>query len=210
MTARRFAAFSIEQLEKHFDESRKVLSELNSLATELQHRKSKRAQDLSRRVAQVISVFGNLETPEDDFPWSDYERSLTQAERACIVHSPSTTQSHAANQKNLWSQGLELARVGEHMLLPAIRQSIDENGISLAVNAEAFGLAMRLAAFEVRNTRMTRWPAFALLFRKLLGENAIPWLPALWLGALGLQPDLDIKVDLNDVNSFRELFSRHD
>ena len=56
MAKRQFANLSIVQLEKLFDEKRDRPDVLTSLQAELGHRKTPRARDLKRRVAQAIAV----------------------------------------------------------------------------------------------------------------------------------------------------------
>ena len=205
---RKFGNFAIEALEKLFDENRLVVAVLVGIAEELTHRSSKRAADLAKRVTQAHAVLDKREPPEDEEPWSSYERSLTDAERALILRSPAFAEPEIYKGIPLWQQSREIARYSEHMLVPAITKSIDELGLALIHNADTYGLALRLAAFELRNEHVTRWPAFALLFRKMLGEKAVPWLPSLYLAAIGLEPNWRNDADFEDVVRFRNEFAQ--
>lgn len=205
MSDRQFAAFSIKALEKLFDESRKQLDILQSIAAELvQHRKTARAKKLLERVVQAVGVFGSLELPEEDEPWSSYERGLSDAERAYILRCPAGLLSDQMSSMSQWEQGMELARVSEHTMVPYIRKAIEEQGINFKHSSDAFGLAVRLACFEIRVGAIQNWPSFALLFRKMLGAKAIPWLPMLFMSAV-TAPDIDrFPFDLEQVLAFRD------
>ena len=190
MSERRFAGFTVEALEKLFDENREVLPTIQSIAAELKFRTTKRAKDLELRVGQAIAVFGSLDAPDEDEPWSTYERGLTDVERAVILASPMSTFSSASGALPLFGEGAVFWRRSEHMLIEAIAGDL-ENGFSVCLDAsDSYGLAVRLAQFELANEFVTRWPAFALLFRKMLGEKAVPWLPSLYLGAAGFVPGI--------------------
>ncbi len=141
-----------------------------------------------------------MKVPDD--VWVEYEGRLSERDRACIADSPKTDLKLRFDRSNLWPHALELARHSEHMAVPHIAEKISRMGTKLANNSDAFGEAMRLAAFEIRNNTVGSWPAFALLFRKMLGDGAISWLPALYLGAHGLEATGDIP-DLDDVLEFR-------
>ncbi len=208
MSERRFAEFSIAALEKLFDENRKLLPTLHSIAAELKFRKTKRAADLAKRVAQAVAVFDRLAPPEEEEPWSRYERGLSDAERAYILDSPSGLSPGITQGMSLWDEGVRLARSSEHTLVPAVRESLENRGIGFKLNAEGYGLAMRLAAFELRTESVARWPAFALLFRKMLGEKAVPWLPSLYLGAIALEPRMDVSAELEEIFWFRDEFGK--
>jgi hypothetical protein len=209
MSERQFANFSIETLEKLFDESRKQLNVLQSIAAELvQHRKTSRAKKLLERVVQAIGIFESIELSEDDEPWSSYERKLTDAERAHILRCPAGQLSSNMASMPLWEQGAELARVSEHILVPHIRKTIEERGIALIHNFEGYGLASRLACFEVRVGPVKSWHSFALLFRKLLGEKAVPWLPMLYLSAIAAPDISPAPNDFDEVLAFRDQMAK--
>jgi hypothetical protein len=208
MSERRFATFSIDQLEKLFDDSRKQLDVLETLAGELSHRKSKRANDLKQRVVQAMATFGKMPPPIEDELWYSYEQSLTDEERAYILRSPALLDSVSSQNLSLWNQGLEVARQSEHTLVPHVARVIAEGGLGLKVNSDAYGLALRLAAFEIRNKCVTRWPVFALLFRKILGEGIIAWLPSLYLAAHAMEPQSPIREELDEVLAFRDQFAK--
>ena len=205
MNGRQFGTFSIEALEKLFDESRKQLNILQSIAAELvQHRKTNRAKKLLERVVQAIAVFGSIEPPEEDEPWSSYERGLSDAERAHILRCPAVQLKPNSNSLPLWEQGADLARVSEHTMVPFVRKIIEERGITLKHSSDAYAMAARLAAFEVRTGAIKNWPSFALLFRKMFGEKAIPWLPMLFMAAVAA-PDIErVPVDFEEVLAFRD------
>jgi hypothetical protein len=56
MTQRQFFEFSIDKLEKLFDDKRHDVDVLTSLIAELSHRKTPRARSLQKRVLQALSV----------------------------------------------------------------------------------------------------------------------------------------------------------
>jgi hypothetical protein len=56
MPRRRFAAMSVVQLEKLFDEKRNNPETLESILGELSHRTTPRSKELKRRVTQALSV----------------------------------------------------------------------------------------------------------------------------------------------------------
>jgi hypothetical protein len=205
--ARQFVNNKIESLEALFDESRHSETILNVLAQELAVRSSKRAKNLHERVVQALAVLDKKPMPEDEEPWSGFERSLSDAERAYILRSPANRLPSAYSGMSLWEQGIEQARVSEHMLVPGIVKSLDEKGRELKVNSDGYGLAMRLAQFEIRNSFVTSWPAFALLFRKMLGPEIVPWLPSLYLGAIMALHGNSAVIDLIDIVSFRDEFA---
>ena len=205
MSERRFANFGIEALEKLFDESRSSKDVLQSIGAELFHRKTNRAAKLLARVEQAISVYQETAGGgSDKEPWASYEHRISGAERACIANSP-VTHSSAVSGTSLLEIGFDLGRKNEHTLVPDVREKLDRLGADLLVNDEAYGTCMRLAAFELRNENVTSWPAFALLFRKMLGDRVVPWLPSLFLGAVGIAGVPKVEFDLEEVLGFREL-----
>lgn len=206
MSERRFAGFTVEALEKLFDENRKVLPTLESIAAELTFRKTKRAKDLELRVGQAIAVFGSLDSPDEEEPWSTYERGLTAVERAVILASPMSTFSSSSGELSLFGEGMVFWRRSEHVLIEAIAGDLEKGFTSLLDASDTYGLAVRMAQFELANKFVTRWPAFALLFRKMLGEKAVPWLPSLYLGAAAFVPGFDLRPDLDEVLRFRDRF----
>ena len=55
---------------------------------------------------------------------------------------------------------------------------------------------------ELRHKTVTGWPGFALLMRKMLGDEIVPWLPSLFLAAVAL-PDVEAPdFDLDEVMDF--------
>ena len=204
MTHRRFASFSIIALEKLFDEKRLVLPELEAISAELAFRTTTRSTKLKERVLQAIAVFGSIAPPEDDPPWSGYERSLNDAERSLILNAPVIALAKNLNALPLLNQGTHLARASEHTMVPHFRKEIEERGLDFKLSSDAFGLATRLAIFELGNGPVQRWPSFALLFRKMLGQKSVPWLPMLFLAAVS-SPDLvSIDIDLAEIIAFRD------
>ena len=204
MTERRFANFGIEALEKFFDESRSSKDVLQSIGAELFYRKTGRAAKLLGRVEQAISVCQETDGGgDDDEPWASYERRISDSERACIANSPAILSSTVSGA-SLLETGLDLARQSEHTLVPHVREKLDRLGANFKLNDKVYGTCMRLAAFELRNGNVTSWPAFALLFRKMLGDCVIPWLPSLFLGAVGTAGVPRVKFDLDEVLGFRE------
>jgi len=201
---RRFANFSVETLEKLFDESRKQVDVVNSIAAELSsHRTSRRARQLLDRVTQAIAVFGNLEEPEEEEPWSTYERQISDAERAYILRSP-VDAKQIDQALPLWSVGIELARVDEHTLARHVRTVLEQRGSNLMHVSDEFGYAARVACFELRNGHVQSWQGFALLFRKMLGENGVPWIPMLFLAAVAAPDIISFEFDFEEVLRFRD------
>ncbi len=204
MSERRLANFGIEALEKLFDESRSSKDVLQSIGAELFYRKTSRAEKLLARVEQAISVCRETGGGGgNDEPWASYERRISDAERACIASSP-VTLSSTVSGASLLETGIDLARRSEHTLVPHVRERLDRLGADFLVNDEVYGTCMRLAAFELRNGNVKSWPAFALLFRKMLGDRVIPWLPSLFLEAVGTAEMPRVELDLEEVLGFRE------
>ena len=204
MSERRFANFGIEALERFFDESRSSKDVLQSIGAELFYRKTGRAARLLARVEQAISVCQETGGGDDnDEPWASYEQRISDAERACIANSPVTLNGMGSGA-SLLEAGFDLARQSEHTLVPHLRERLDRLGADFKLNDEVYGTCMRLAAFELRNGNVIGWPAFALLFRKMLGDRVIPWLPSLFLGAVGTADMPRVEFDLDEVLGFRK------
>ena len=207
MTHRRLANYSIKALERLFDMSRERLSTLETLEAELSiHRKMPRSKKLLARVIQAIAVMPKPQHPADPLEeiWIAYEAHLTEEERSYIQQSPVQLMDQKPDGLDSWQEGLWLARHSEHTLIPHLRKSLVENGRAFKTNSDCYGLLMRLAAFEIRNHRVTNWECFALLFLKMFGDEVLPWLPSLFLGAVGLEQESQPNFTLEEIYDFRQ------
>ena len=207
MTHRRLAHYSIEALERLFDMSRERLSTLETLETELSvHRRMSRSKKLLARVIQAISVLSKPQHPLEPLEeiWIAYEAHLSDEERKYIQESPVQLLDRMPEGLDGWQESLWLARHSEHTMVPHLRKSLMEQGRVLKHNSDCYGMMMRLAAFEIRNRSVTSWECFALLFFKMFGEDVVPWLPSLFLGAVGFEQEHRPTFTLEEIYDFRE------
>ena len=204
MSERPFFTYSIEALEKLFDSSRGNLATLQTLGAELLFRNSTKAAELLVRVQQAISVLPQHVEETDDV-WTMLAQRLQNDERLLIARSPVLQPPVLGQQSSFWSETLEMSRYEAHMSIPRLKGLLRQ-GLNIHHNSEAYGLALKLGGFELRNNGIRGWPGFALLLRKLLGDAITPWLPSLFLAAVAL-PDLaDVpEFDLEEVLSFRQI-----
>lgn len=188
MSERPLFSYSMEALEKLFDESRESRRTLQTIGAELLFRSTGAATQLLARVQQAIAVLPMSADEVEEGIWGEYAKRLANDEKLLIARSPVSLPPDNLQQLALWPQALEMGRYGEHMLVPALRRDL-ARGLQLPANSDSYGLALRIGAFEIRNGAIRSWPGFALFMRKVLGDRIVPWLPSLFLAAIAL-PDI--------------------
>lgn len=130
-----------------------------------------------------------------------YESRLTDLERTLIRLSPLLQPPSHAQRLAPWPVAQEQARYDLHMSVPRLRGLLLK-GPDLRLHPEAFGLALGLGAFELRNSTIHGWPGFVLLMHKILGDAIVPWLPSLFLAAVALPDVVAPEFDLDEVLRF--------
>ena len=133
--------------------------------------------------------------------WNDFASRLTDLERTLIGLSPVLQPPSPVQRLAPWPVALEQARYDMHMVVPRLRGLLVK-GPDLRLHPEAFGLALGLGAFELRNSTIHGWPGFALLMHKILGDPIVPWLPSLFLAAVALPGMEAVDFDLDEVLGF--------
>jgi hypothetical protein len=117
--------------------------------------------------------------------WLVYEQRLSPLERASIQAAPVVNRPLADEPFTYFSAELLVARWKAHAHLSFIAESLAKGHLDLETTNIRFAQCLSLACFELRLGFITSWPAFALLFHKLFGEAVGPWLPSLFLAAVG-------------------------
>lgn len=140
--------------------------------------------------------------------WAAYEARVSGAEHFAIPQAP---MSLRAVEQEEWCGALSLdllrQRFAAHENVSTITHLIAQKGLHIRHNHEAFALALMLAVFELRHGLVCSWRSFALLFRKMLGDDATPWFASLFLGALGQMGGPKPAFELDDVLDFAYRFA---
>ena len=135
---------------------------------------------------------GDLRGPSN---WAHLETRISNAERVLIRLSPIARPMEDRQRLAYFPAELDRIRYEAQSCIGALRGMLGR-GLDLKTNSDAYGLALRVAAVELRHKTVTGWPGFALLMRKMLGDAIVPWLPSLFLAAVALPdvaaPDFDL------------------
>ncbi|MCB1440668.1 MAG: hypothetical protein KDJ63_12920 [Nitratireductor sp.] len=110
---------------------------------------------------------------------------LTPVERVLLGRTPTAHAKDREQEVAFLPAGLEDLRFAAHMDRHRIT-SLLKRGTDVQVNPEGFGLALKLAAFELSHEGITTWAGFVLIMQKLVGDQILPWLPALYRAAAAL------------------------
>jgi hypothetical protein len=143
--------------------------------------------------------------PHDDkFGFLDvYQSLLSKVEWDYISQSPLELDSNVGVSIHDPSYTFRISRISEHTMVPYVRKELVTRGTNLIHNSDSYGMALRLAAFELRWTLFLGWHGFALLMFKMLGAEVVPWIASLYLAAYALErPDDLAGIELDEVLSF--------
>ena len=139
--------------------------------------------------------------PSLDRLFASYESRISNEERVLIRLSPVERPTGDRQRLAYFPVELDRIRYEAQSCIGVLRGRL-QAGLDLKINSEAYGLALRVAAVELRHKTVTGWPGFALLMRKMLGDQIVPWLPSLFLAAVAL-PDVEAPdFDLGEVMEF--------
>ncbi len=133
---------------------------------------------------------------------SSYAARISEVERVLIQHSPVAVMPGTVAESAYLPPELQIKRYYAHLVLPRL-SGLLRKGLDLDVNAEGFGLALQVAAAELRLQTVAGWPGFALLMHKMLGDAILPWLPSLFLAATALPGIAAPAFDGDEVRQFR-------
>ena len=137
--------------------------------------------------------------------WSSYAANLSALERASIQAAPVLQRPLENEPFTYFSAELVVARWKAHARVSYIAESLAK-GSGVAEGAPPhFAECLGLACFEMRHACIETWHGFALLFHKMFGPAILPWLPSLFLAAVGLPNMPRPEFDLEDVLEFSKL-----
>lgn len=142
-----------------------------------------------------------MATPTLDDLLASYESRISNEERVLIRLSPVERPAGGWQRLAYFPVQLDRIRYEAQSCIGVLRGRL-QAGLDLRINSEAYGLALRIAAVELRHKTVKGWPGFALLMRKMLGGEIVPWLPSLFLAAVALPDVAAPEFDFHEVMEF--------
>ncbi len=136
--------------------------------------------------------------------WSSYEARISPLERASIHMAPMRKRPLAKEPFTYFPAELMAARFKAHAHVDYIAESLAKGHLTLEVTNIRFAECLVLASFELRHRLVESWPGFALLFHKMFGAAVLPWLPSLFLAAVGQAHIPRPQFELDEVLNFHE------
>lgn len=136
--------------------------------------------------------------------WGSYEARISQLERASIHMAPVRFAPAADHVSAYFPVELLRLRQKAHLCVRHIAASLDKGRMELEDFNICFTQCLTIASFELRHGFVAKWPAFVLLFHKMFGDAVLPWLPSLFLAALGQGGIPRPQFDLDEVLNFHE------
>ncbi len=132
-----------------------------------------------------------------------YRNGLSTEERHYVSSfDPSTARLYA--ESNPARPPFRLAIEGMLLKVPPLQRALETLPDSEIV-PDAYGQALELSAFLLRNGLVTRWPAFAIAMHRTVGDAIVPWLASLYLSAVTL-PTLRLSCeDAEEALDFKSL-----
>lgn len=134
--------------------------------------------------------------------WSSYEERISWAERSAIQLAPLTIRPTPNHVNAFFPYELLRARWRAHGQVENVKLRMLNRGLGLESANLCFTEILAIASFELRQGFVSSWPAFALLFHKIFGDAVLPWLPSLFLAALGQAEIPRPQFDLDEVLNF--------
>jgi hypothetical protein len=142
-----------------------------------------------------------LQMQEGSMDWSSYEERISPLERASIHAAPVRQRPFEKEPFTYFPAEIVTARWKAHGQVPFIAESFAKGYLDLEVVNYHFSQCLVIACFELRHRLVESWPAFALLFHKMFGSAVLPWLPSLFLAAVGQahipRPQFELEEVLN-------------
>jgi hypothetical protein len=133
--------------------------------------------------------------------WSSYEARISPLERASIQAAPVRERPLEKEPFTYFPAEIVTARWKAHVQVPFIAESLAKGYLELEVVNVRFAECLVIACFELRHRLVESWPAFAMLFHKMFGPAVLPWLPSLFLAAVGQanipRPQFELEEVLN-------------
>ncbi len=134
--------------------------------------------------------------------WNSYERRISALEAASIQAAPVMERALENEPLTYFPADIIVARWRAHAQVPFIAESLAKANLDLELPNVRFAQCVQLACFELRYRLVESWPAFVLLFHKMLGPAVLPWLPSLFLAAVGQPQTPRPQFDLEEVLAF--------
>ena len=134
--------------------------------------------------------------------WGSYEARISWAERSAIQMAPLRVMPAPDHVNAYFPYELLRARREAHVYVTGISTSLGKRRMELDDFNICFTQCLTIASFELRHGFIASWPAFALLFHKIFGDAVLPWLPSLFLAALGQEGIPCPQFDLDEVLNF--------
>ncbi|MDE2446033.1 MAG: hypothetical protein KGO94_07630 [Alphaproteobacteria bacterium] len=131
--------------------------------------------------------------------WQDYAVRVSAEERLAIDMAPILARPGAEEWCGVIPLVVQRLRYDQHWEAMQINDLMRAKGFD---NAEAFGRAVRVAAFDLRCRLVTSWPGFVLLFLKLFDDAYAAQFPSLFLAALAQPHVPPVDFDMAEVLGF--------
>lgn len=136
--------------------------------------------------------------------WSAYEERISFLERSAIQLAPLRVMLTPDHVNAYFPYELLRLRREAHAYVTSIVFSLGKRRMELEDFDICFTHCLAIANFELRHGLVASWPGFALLFHKMFGDAVLPWLPSLFLEALGQGHLPRPQFDLDEVLNFHE------
>ena len=136
--------------------------------------------------------------------WAGYEERISWAERSAIQLAPLLVMPTPDHVSAYFSDELFQARWKAHVQVSNISAALAKGKLDVEIANVRFAECLAIASFELRHGFIASWPAFALLFYKMFGDAVLPWLPSLFLAALGQGTVPRPQFELEEVLNFHQ------
>ena len=136
--------------------------------------------------------------------WGAYELRSSALERASIHLAPIKQVPSSAHVSAYFSDELFQARWKANVQVSNISAALAKGKLDVEIANVRFAECLAIASFELRHGFIASWPAFALLFYKMFGDAVLPWLPSLFLAALGQGTVPRPQFELEEVLNFHQ------
>jgi hypothetical protein len=137
--------------------------------------------------------------------WRAYEAQISELERASIQAAPVLQRPTQSETFTYFSSELAVARWRAHARVPQLAAALSGGNLNLEVVNVRFAECLAIAIFELRHGFIASWHGFAVLFHQMLGPAVLPWVPSLFLAAVGQANVTRPQFDLGEVLGFTKL-----
>jgi hypothetical protein len=136
-----------------------------------------------------------------------YEVRISAVERAGIQAAPVRELALAGEVFSYFPAEIVALRRKAHVQVPFIAESLAKGHVGLEVANIRFAECLAIAGFELSHGFVSSWAGFVLLFYKMFGPAVLPWLPSVFLAAVGQDGCPRPQFDLDEVLNFHQCHS---